>query len=542
MSAAGFEPFVVEMLWARLVATADEAAAALVRTSFSPIVRESKDFACVLMDVDGNSLAQNTSTVPSFVGTLPRTMRCILKKYAASEWRPGDVAITNDPWLATGHFPDVTLVMPVFHREKLVAFAGAIAHMPDIGGRIYSADATELFEEGLNLPICRLYTAGAPNEPLIELIRANVRTPDLTMGDMHSQIAACKVMGRRLDEMMAEQGLDDLRKLAREIHERSSAAMRKAIASLPDGTYRAAATTDRIDGANLHIAVAITIDGDRVHCDYAGTSPQVRRGINAVYNCTYAHTAYYLKCVLDPDLPNNEGALAPLTVSVPEGSILNPRRPAPVNARQIILHYLPAVVLGALGQAVPGKVIAQCGAPSNRTVFAGTRSDGSPFSILVFTSGGLGARPDKDGLACTSFPTNTGAASVEVVESTTPILFHKKELRADSGGAGQWRGGLGQTLVIEALSEEPLNVSFLMDRIEHPPLGINGGGSGAPASLRMLNRKQELPPKGRAVLARGDVIEIGCPGGGGFGLPQDRDPALVARDLRFGYTTTQQGK
>ncbi len=532
-----FDPFVVEVLWARLVAIADEAATALVRTSFSPIVRESKDFCCVLMDEKGRSLAQNTITVPSFVGTLPRTMKHFLNKYPAGSWRPGDVAITNDPWLGTGHLPDITVVMPVFLSGRLVAFAGAVAHMPDIGGRIYSADSTELFEEGLNLPMCKLYEADRPNELLIDLIRANVRVPDQTLGDMHAEISSCRVMSRRLLEMMNEHGLDSLEALAQEIHERSARAMRAAIAALPDGTYCSEVQTDRIDGKSLRIAVAMTIRGDAVHCDYSGTSEQVRRGINAVFNCTYAHTAYYLKCALDPELPNNEGAMAPLSVTVPEGTILNPRRPAPVNARQIVLHSLHAVMFGALGQAAPDRVIAPCGAPSNRTVFAGTRADGSAFNILLFTSGGMGGRKHRDGLACTTFPTNSGAASIEVVESTTPILYQTKALRPDSGGAGQFRGGLGQTIRIEVLSTEPLQASFLMDRIENAPDGIQGGGPGARSSLRLINRDMALPPKGRVMLEPGDVVEITCAGGGGFGPPQARDPALVAEDLLQGYVS-----
>lgn len=532
-----FDPFTLRILWDRLVAIADEAATALVRTSFSPIVRESKDFCCVLMDARGRSLAQNTITVPSFVGTLPRTMKHFLAKFSAASWRPGDVAMTNDPWLGTGHFPDITVVMPVFLSGRLIAFAGAVAHMPDIGGRIYSADSTELFEEGLSLPMCKLYEADRANETLIELIRANVRVPDQTLGDIHAEISSCRVMSRRLLEMMREHGLDSLDTLAEEIHDRSARAMRAAIAKLPDGTFSSHVFTDRIDGQSLTIAVAMTIKGDSIHCDYSGTSPQIRRGINAVYNCTYAHTAYYLKCALDPELPNNEGAMSPLTVTVPEGTILNPRRPAPVNARQIVLHYLHAVMFGALGQAAPDRVIAPCGAPSNRTVFAGTREDGSAFNILLFTSGGMGGRKYRDGLACTTFPTNSGAASIEVVESTTPILYQAKALRPNSGGVGQYRGGLGQTIRIEVLSNDPIQASFLMDRIENAPNGIQGGGPGARSSLRLLNRELALPPKGRVMLERGDVIEIECAGGGGFGPAEARDPALIEEDLRQGYVS-----
>jgi len=534
------DPFIVGILWDRLVAIADEAATALVRTSFSPIVRESKDFCCVLMDIQGRSLAQNTITVPSFVGTLPRTMKHFLAKYPPVSWQPGDVAMTNDPWLGTGHLPDITIVLPVFLANRLVAFAGAVAHMPDIGGRIYSADSTELYEEGLGLPLCKLYEAGRANETLIDLIRTNVRVPDQTLGDIHAEISACKVMSKRFLEMMSEYRLDSLDALAQEIHERSARAMRAAIAKLPDGIYRSEVFTDRIDGQNLRIAVAVTVKGDTIHCNYSGTSAQIRRGINAVFNCTFAHTAYYIKCALDPELPNNEGAMAPLQVTVPEGTILNPLRPAPVNARQIVLHYLHAVMFGALGQAAPDRVIAPCGAPSNRTVFAGTREDGSPFNILLFTSGGMGGRKNRDGLACTTFPTNSGAASIEVVESTIPVLYRQKALRPDSGGAGQFRGGLGQTIQIEVLSREPFQASFLMDRIENAPAGIQGGGPGARSSLRLLNRELSLPPKGRVMLEKGDVIEIQCAGGGGFGPPAKRDAALIEEDRQQGYVTQSE--
>jgi N-methylhydantoinase B len=532
---ARFDTFMVEVLWTRLVAIADEAAAALVRTSFSPIVRESKDFACVMMDSNGRSLAQNTSTVPSFVGTLPRTMKHFLARFPRETWRPGDVVATNDPWLATGHYPDITLVMPIFHRDRLVAFAGAIAHMPDIGGRIYSADTTELYEEGLSIPPCKLHEGGIPNRMLVDLIRSNVRVPDQTMGDINAEISACRVMGRRLCDMMDEHRLEEIDTLAAVIHERSAEAMRNAVAAVPDGTYRADVDTDEIDGRSLHIEVAVTIKGNAVHCDYTGTSPQISRGINAVFNCTFAHTAYYLKCALDPELPNNEGALAPLSVTAPEGSILNPTRPAPVNARQIILHYLHTVMFGALSQAVPQKVIAECGAPSNRTMLTGRRKDGSNYSILLFTSGGMGARFDKDGLPCTTFPTNSGAASVEVIESTTPIAFLKKALRPDSGGRGRYRGGLGQTIQFEVLADTPTNASFLMDRIQRPARGLAGGEAGAPAGLRLLNRDAALPPKGRATLQQGDIVEIRCAGGGGFGPEAERSEEATARDAALGY-------
>jgi len=529
------DPFALEMIWARLVAIADEAGNALIRTSFSPIVRESKDFSCVLLDANGDSLSQNAVTVPVFCGTLPRTMRHFLKKFPRDTWRPGDAVITNDPWLGTGHYPDFTVATPVFHRGRLVAFAGAIAHMPDIGGVLYSADSKELYEEGLAVPISKLYAEGRPNELLLDIIRANVRTPDLTLGDLHAELASTHVMARRLVDVMDEYGIEDWADIGSKIHDRSELSMRQAIRALPDGVYRGGVEMDDIEGAPARIEIAIKVDGDNLHCDYNGTTAQVGRGVNVVYNSTFAHTCYNIKCAINPDIPNNQGAFRPIAVSAPEGSILNCTRPAPVNARQLTTHYIHAAVFNALSQAAPDKVIAECGAPSNRTLFAGHRFDGSKYSILLFASGGMGARLDQDGLPCTTFPTNSGASSVEVVESDIPVLVRRKELTVDSGGPGTYRGGLGQTISYEVLADGATDVSILMERTTRAPKGNRGGGAGAKATLRMVNRQLPLSAKGRASLKKGDVFEFSCPGGGGVGDAKSRDRDSVSEDLRLGF-------
>jgi N-methylhydantoinase B len=529
------DPFALEMIWARLVAIADEAGNALIRTSFSPIVRESKDFSCVLLDANGDSLSQNAVTVPVFCGTLPRTMRHFLKKFPRETWRPGDAVITNDPWLGTGHYPDFTVATPVFYKGRLVAFAGAIAHMPDIGGVLYSADSKELFEEGLAVPISKLYAEERPNELLLDIIRANVRTPDLTLGDLHAELASTHVMARRLVDVMDEYGIEDWADIGAKIHDRSELSMRQAIRALPDGVYRGSVEMDDIEGAAARIEIAIKVDGDNLHCDYAGTTLQVGRGVNVVYNSTFAHTCYNIKCAINPEIPNNQGAFRPIAVSVPEGSILNCTRPAPVNARQLTTHYIHAAVFNALSQAAPDKVIAECGAPSNRTLFAGHRFDGSKYSILLFASGGMGARLDQDGLPCTTFPTNSGASSVEVVESDIPVLVRRKELTVDSGGPGTYRGGLGQTISYEVLADGATDVSILMERTTRPPKGHHGGGTGAKATLKMVNRQLPLSAKGRVSLKKGDVFEFSCPGGGGVGDAKLRDRDAVSDDLRLGF-------
>lgn len=531
------DPFEIEALWSRLVAIADEAGNALVRTSFSPIVRESKDFACVLMDTAGNSLAQNTVTVPSFCGTMPRTMRHFLQKYPLEQWKPGDVVLTNDPWLGTGHHPDITIAVPVYYKDRIVAFAGAVAHMPDMGGPLSFSGSKELYEEGLNLPICKLYDAGRPNEMLMDILRGNIRVPELTIGDIHAEIASANVMGRRLTEMMEEYHLDELDGVGSHIHSYSESAMRQAIAAIPDGEYSSSVHTDGFEGAPLTLKLKITVSGQDILFDYAGTSPQMPLSVNAVYNCTFTHSAYSFKCAVNPDLPNNEGAFRPLRISAPVGSILNCTRPAAVNSRHLTLHYMHAVIFRALGQAIPEKVIAECGAPSNRTIFAGTRDDGTEFSMLTFTSGGMGARWRKDGLSCTTFPTNSGASSIEVLESSIPILVTQKELRPNSCGAGRFRGGLGQVIHYELLADQPMTLSFFSERISNGPRGLAGGGTGETAFLRLLNRDLDLPPKGKISLRKGDVIEVGCAGGGGVGRPQERDRALVAWDLKQGYIT-----
>jgi N-methylhydantoinase B len=539
MQSRQFDPFEVEMLWTRLVAIADEAGNALVRTSFSPIVRESKDFACVLMDAEGNSLAQNTVTVPSFCATLPRTVKNFLRRYPAADWLPGDVVLTNDPWLGTGHHPDITLALPVFHKGCLVAFAGAVAHMPDMGGPLRSPASSEIFEEGLNLPIARLYRAGVPNETLFDILRSNVRVPELTLGDIQAEIASAQVMSRHLTDLMKEYRLDEIGTLARRIHALSERAMRKAIAAVPDGDYSASVATDGVDDRPVTLHLKLSIRGDGAHFDYAGTSDQVNRSLNAVLNGTAAHSAYSLKCALNPELPNNEGAFRPISVDAPEGSILNCRRPAAVNSRSMTLHYLHAVIFGALSQAVPEKVLAECGAPSNRTQISGRRDDRTDYTTQMFTSGGMGGRYTKDGLSCTSFPTNAGASSVEVLESTIPVLVRRKELRTDSGGAGRFRGGLGQTIEYELLAASPTTLSLSTERLVNPPRGFHGGLPGATSTLRLLNREQALPAKGKVTLQQGDVIEITCPGGGGCGNPLERDRALVERDVRYGFVSPE---
>lgn len=536
-----FDPVTLEILWSRLIAVADESAATLVRTSFSTILRESNDYACSILDGHGHSLADNTQSIPSFVGTLPRTCRWVLQQMPAASLEPGDVLITNDPWLATGHLPDITMFTPIFFRGHLVAFAGMIGHMPDMGGSMWAADAQEMFEEGLRVPPCRLMRRGVLNKDVFRFIEANVRVPGQVWGDLQALMAAGDTAAHRIEEFLEDQGLSDLSPLALAIQERAEHSMRQAVREAPDGVYEYTLESDGFDHP-LRIHVTITIRGDEVVVDYAGTSPQITRGLNCVLNYTYAYTCYPLKCVFDPFTPKNEGSFRPFTISAPEGSLLNPRFPAPVNARQITGHLLGCAIFGALAPALPSRILADSGsAPTCRAVFSGRLPAGDKFSFILFANGGMGARPHADGLSTTPFPTNSTCASIEVMENLAPLVVWKKELLADSGGAGRWRGGLGQEIVLEVTATEPLRISLISDRRDHPALGLFGGLSGAPVRIT-LNDGEYIHPKARSILKPGDRLTIQYAGGGGYGLPAERAPELVEADLRLGYITERAAR
>ena len=533
----GFDPITLEILWSRLISIADEAAAALLRTAFSTIVRESNDFATVLMDANGDSVTENTGGIASFSCILPRTTKHFLARFPRETWRPGDCVITNDPWLATGHLPDITAVTPIFHRGRLVGFAGSIAHSPDVGGALWSADCREVFEEGIRIPPIRLLREGRREEAVLEMLLSNVRVPDQVLGDLEAQLTANGVCADRVAEFLEDAGLDSLQPLGRALHARADRAMRGAIAALPDGTWRATIEADGFDEHVTRIACAVTVSGDRMGIDFAGTSPQVDRGINCVMNYTHAYSVYPVKCALDPFTPRNEGSYRAIEVAAPEGSILNPRFPAPCSARQLTGHLLAGSIYKALAPVIPDRVIAECGgAPTMRCLFSGLDRHGDRFSQILFASGGMGAAPHRDGLPTTAFPTNAGAGSIEAFESVAPLVVWRKQFRPDSGGAGRYRGGLGQEAEIEVRSPGPLRLSLLSDRRDHPADGVLGGLPGATAEIAMSDGTRPHP-KSRTTIAPGTRLVMRYAGGGGYGPPEERDPAALAADLRDGTVT-----
>ena len=531
-----FDAVSLEVLWTRLLSVVDEAAKAIVRTSFSTLSNEANDFACVLTDARGYALAQNTGSIPSFIATLPATVRHFLHAMGPEGMRRGDVLITNNPWMGTGHLSDVCLVKPIFLGDRLVAFSSTTSHMPDIGGRVRAIDSREVFEEGFHMPLVKLIHAGRPDETLIQLLRANVRTPDQTLGDIWAQVSANELMERRVLRLLEDYRLDSLEELGDEIFGRSERAMRQAISAVPDGTYRYAFRTDGMDQP-FEFAVALTVAGDEILADFTGTSPAQPRAINCVLAYTYAMTAYAIRCALLPGLANNEGMYRPVKVTAPDGCLLNPRFPAAVVSRANTGHYVPLLVLGALHQIIPDKVMAGAGSPLWAVTHTGTNDDGKPYTAVLFFNGGMGATPRKDGENVLSWPSNISSTPVEVAERQSPVYIRYKRLRPGSGGAGRFRGGLGQEILIESESERPIVMSFMAERTRFPAPGFAGGADGGKGDVRINGRR--IDHRRQHVLAKGDQVLVSTPGGGGHGQAAERQPALAKNDRAMGYVKRQ---
>ena len=522
----------VEIMWTRLVSIVDEAAKVIARTAFSTLSNDANDYACVLTDADGSSLAQNTYGIPSFIATLPATVRHVLADVGAPAMQDGDVFITNDPWQGTGHLPDVCLIKPLFHAGHLVAFAATTSHVPDIGGQVRSIAPREIYEEGLHIPITRFMRDGEADPLLVKLIRLNVRTPDQTMGDLWAQVAALEVMEARLRQVLADYALDGLGTLAHEIYDRSERAMRAAIRRAPEGTYHYEMQTDGMPGmtAPFTLKVALTLRDGEIEADYAGTTAQQPCAINCPLTYTYAMTAYAVRCAFLPDLPNNEGMFRPVRVVAPERTLLNPLFPAAVGGRAATGHYVPVLVFGALHQALPGRVMAAPGSPLwNMTVIG--EQDGRRYACVLFFNGGLGGRPSGDGVSCLSWPSNISTTPVEVAERAAPLLVRYKRLVSGSGGDGAHRGGLGQETLVELRGDA--SAFFMTERTSIAAPGLGGGEAGALGAVEI----DGMPADARRPhhLRAGSRVLIRTPGGGGYGAPAERTEAARARDEAEGY-------
>lgn len=537
--ASTIDPLTLEVFWSRLIAVVNEQAASLIRSAFSPSVSEAGDISACAFDPRGYLIAQAVTGTPGHINSMARCIQHFLAAYPAETLVPGDVLITNDPWKTSGHFHDVTVMTPVFQNGGLVAFFGNICHLADIGGRPFSADARELYEEGLFIPVTKLFSAGQPNEELFKILRANVREPEAVVGDLYAMTAANDVGGDRLLEFMAEFGMTSVLPLADEVIARSERAMREAIARVPDGVYRHQVTMDGYDRP-VTLAAAVTIAGDQMLVDYTGTSPESDYGINVVMNYTEAYTTFGIKCALAPEVPNNEGSFRPVTITAPPGCILNCQHPAPVAARHIVGQWLPCVVHGALARAIPDRVLAEGSSNLWNTQFTGTNADGQRFSLLFFNSGGMGSRPNKDGLSSTAFPSGVRGTPAEIVEARSPLMFVRRELRTDSGGAGRFRGGLGHWVAITGVrAPKPYRFSPFCDRTQYPAQGVDGGLPGA-IGVYLINGGKQANPKATIWAEPDTEIVMGLPGGGGFGDPLTRDPESVREDVLNGYVSADR--
>jgi N-methylhydantoinase B len=534
-----------QIMWNRLIAVVEEQAQTLVRTAFSASVREAGDLSAGVFDLEGRMLAQAVTGTPGHVNSMAVAVGHFLARYPVARMRAGDHYLTNDPWLGTGHLHDFTLVSPTFHRDRPVALFASTVHVVDIGGRGFGPDGRQVYEEGLCVPIMPLARAGQPNEDLLAMVRANVREPVQVEGDLFSLIACNDRGSARLREMMAEFGIEAIEPLAEHIFEHSRAATLEQIGRLPAGTYRNSVTVDGYDQP-IELKATLSISARGIHVDFAGTSPVSSFGINVPMLYTTAYTAFGVKCLVAPAIPNNAGSLAPITVSAPEGSILNAPRPCAVAIRHVIGHLLPDVVFGCLHQALPEGAPAEGASalwiPQLRGGHGvGDAASGTPFNVLSFHAGGTGARPSKDGLSATAFPSGVRSVPVEIVESIAPVVIWRKEYRTDSGGAGRLRGGLGQVMEIASAENAPFAVFAMFERIDHPARGREGGHDGAPGRVSLASG-QALRGKGQQTIPPGQRLRLELPGGGGFGDPRERDPQKVRADVRNGLVSAKAAR
>jgi len=523
----------VGIMWDRLVAISDEIVSTLVRTSFSTIVNESYDLTVAILDAQGQLMAQGTYSVPVFMGTAPTTLQHMLKRYPPESLRPGDVVITNDPWLGTGHMFDINVMRPIFCDGRLIAYVISITHLPDIGGLGFGAAAEEIYHEGLRLPVCKLFDADRRNDFIVELVRNNVRAPDQVIGDLMANVTATRAGETMLKAFLEDYGLADFDGLSAEIRGRSERATRRRIGEMADGKYANAIQIEGLDGA-LTLACTVTVAGDGLAVDFSGTDASVRRGINVPFCYTRAMVLYSVKCLTVPELPNNGGSVDPVAVSAPEGCLLHAMPPAATGARHMIGHFVSPLVFGALAAAVPERVQADCGMLDLMT-FQGRHRDGHAVSTIYFSSGGFGALQGLDGAETTPGPSNMAVVPVEVWETLTSTVIERKALLTDSGGAGAARGGLGQEVVIRNDSGHDMTVFCMANRTEFPALGMQGGASGRTREHRVNNTA--VDPKGRYALKPGDRITMIEAGGGGYGDPADRPRTSIRSDIEHGYVS-----
>ena len=533
-----------QVMWNRMISIVEEQAQALVRTAFSTSVREAGDLSAGVYDTAGQMLAQAVTGTPGHVNAMADAVGHFIRRIGRDNIFEGDVYITNDPWEGTGHLHDITVVTPSFHNCKLVGFFGCTAHIVDIGGRGFGADAASVYEEGLYIPIMKLVDRGEVDRTLIRIVRGNVREPDQLVGDIYALTTCNEIGHRRLIEMMEEFNLDDLNGIGGFILENSRRATLERINALTPGVADGEMTVDGF-ASPITLKVKLSIEKDRILSDFSGTSGLDKKGINCPLVYAKAYACYALKCAIAPEIPNNAASLAPFEITAPVNSIVNAVHPAPVALRHIVGHFVPDAIYAALDQLLPNTVPAEgAGCLCNFQVSVRPRMDAEPTvgarraEVLTFNSGGSGARPQFDGLNATAFPSGVMTMPIEATEHTGPVIIWRKELRPDSGGAGKFRGGLGQYMEVGAQEGYEFDFQAMFDRVDHPARGRQGGKSGAPTTIRQ-NDGAKMKGKGKQFVAHGKRVILAFPGGAGYGPASERDPALVKRDLARGYISAE---
>jgi len=541
-----FDPITLEILWRRLISIVDEADSSVARTAFSSLLRDAHDYTCMFTDRLGRELAQGTFATPGQSGAMALGVKNLVNKYPPDYYKPGDVFITNDPWALAGHLNDVCVMSPIFYKEQLVAFTACVFHHSDIGGRVAS-DNHDVFEEGIFIPLVRLYDQGVLNQSVIDMIRWNVRTPDEVTGDIRSQIAANHVCSEKVCQMLKDSDLENLDDLANQIISLTEKSMREEINKIPDGVYHAKGLVEQMRGKeDIIIQAKVEVKGSDIIVDLDGSSPQVNWGGNVVFNFTFAYVFMAVKSMFAPDIPNNDGCARPIMLSAPEGSVLNCKFPAAVAARMGVGHFLTEVIYRALSGVLPRKVLAGSGGtPAAMNVFYGRRKDGRPWHSVIIRGGGMGASAAGDGNYVYIFPANGANTPVEIFESDTPLIVEKRELVADSGGPGNTKGGLGKRELFRVPDDEyapipPVNLGIQAGRFTYPAEGLFGGKPGTRAQF--LVNGEPGNSYGLTQMKPGDVVTIDAPGGGGYGNPLERDPEMVASDVMEGYVGLESAR
>jgi N-methylhydantoinase B len=544
--AGKFDPITLEILWRRLISIVDEADASVARTAFSSLLRDAHDYTCIFTDATGREVVQGTLATPGQIGAMALGVKKIVSAMPLYSHRPGDVYITNDPWLLAGHLNDVCVLSPIHHRDRVIGFTACVFHHADIGGRVAS-DNHDVFEEGLFIPLLKLHDEGRPNEHVLDMIRWNVRTPEAVIGDIRSQVAANHVCASKMVEMMEDAGLETIDDLAGEIIDRTEKSMRHGIDKVPDGLYPYEGVIEGPGGRDdITIKIAVEVRGSDIGVDFDGTGPQVNWGGNVVFNFTYAYVAFAMKSIFNPDLPNNEGCVRPVSMKAPEGSVVNCTFPAAVAARLQVGHFMTEMVYRALAPAIPDLILADSGGtPAWMNVFYGRRAGGEKFHAVLVRGGGLGASGRQDGHISSLFPANAANVPVEIFESDSPLIVERREIITDSGGPGKFRGGVSRRIVFKVPGGEeapagPVAIGTQGGRFKYAARGLFGGGAG---SLSRFTINGEPRDPGALNFAEpGAVVDFHNPGGGGYGDPFERDPGLVERDVVYGYVSLERAR